>query len=122
MSWENIQIEGKGTITNPTIQTPIVNTKPTPNANYIKYTSFKEKVRNNESVIGKKIILEKIYFNSGSDELQDNSMVQLDEIAQLIQSNSRLKMEFSGHTDDVGNETSNTVSYTHLTLPTNREV
>ena len=110
LTWNNIKMKGVGTssnATNSSSQAPIINTSPVPNTKYIKYTSFKEKVRNNESVIGKKIILEKIYFNSGSDDLLDGSVTQLDELAQLIQSNSRLKMEFSGHTDNVGDKTSN---------------
>jgi len=58
-------------------------------------------------VVGKKIILEKIYFDSGSDVILASSYRQLDQLTQLMKSNLGLKLEISGHTDNVGEDLPN---------------
>ena len=78
-----------------------------PNQNYIAYNDFETKVRNNEVVTGKKVVLEKIYFTSGSDEILSESNIQLDKMAELLSLNESLNVEISGHTDDVGDDVSN---------------
>lgn len=74
---------------------------------YITYQELETKIRNNENITGKKIVLEKIYFATGSDDLLVTSYVQLDELANLMAANGNVNVEISGHTDDVGDDTSN---------------
>ncbi len=52
-------------------------------------------------------ILNNIYFDEGSYELKPESMTELSKLAELIWRNPSLKVEISGHTDDVGNEEAN---------------
>jgi outer membrane protein OmpA-like peptidoglycan-associated protein len=105
--WNNINIKGtageKSTVMETPKETKINRT------NYIVYNDFETKVRNRENVVGKKIILEKIYFATGSDEILTNSHIQLNRLAQLMQTNSNLKVEISGHTDNVGDNIQNMV-------------
>ena len=95
LSWENQSISGSGTQAS----------KPGPE--YLDYPEFESKVRGNEPVVGNKVILNNIYFSSGSDQLLSNSFDQLNQLGQLMSLYSNLKVEVSGHTDDVGDDTSN---------------
>lgn len=108
LDWENIRISGIAPSVSPSGNTssPRINQA---RSAYINYSDFEVKVRNNENVVGKKIILERIYFESGSDELQTNSHAQLNQLASLMQSNSQLKVVVSGHTDNVGEDMSNMI-------------
>lgn len=51
---------------------------------------------------GAKIVVENILFNSGKSTLKPSSFVELDKIANLLNENKEIKMEVSGHTDNVG--------------------
>lgn len=94
LSWENIPIVGGGD-------------GKQPGPEYMPYTDFEKKVRGNENVLGTKVILKKIYFSTGSDVILKNSHGQLDQLGDLLKLNSSLKVEVSGHTDDVGDDLSN---------------
>ncbi len=111
LDWSLIDIMGEGQYLNSSASGNAMNstnsTTTTARPNYIAYRDFETKVRNNENVVGKKIILENIYFNSGSDDILNTSYSQLDQLAQLLQSNGGLKVEVSGHTDDVGEDIPN---------------
>ncbi len=103
--WNDINIEGVGSTPSRVVE---VEPKTRPNrTNYIAYKEFETKVRNKENVSGKKIILEKIYFNTGSDEILNNSHTQLNQLAQLMTLNQNLKLEISGHTDNIGEDKKN---------------
>ena len=119
LQWDNISLSGQSwSSSNPT-PTSASNTSNSisanntndsfisKNGNYINYRDFSTGIKNNVRVTGKKIILEQINFNTGSAEILDNSIPQLSEVASLMLSNSYLKMEFSGHTDNVGDDTNN---------------
>ncbi len=95
MIWENIHIKGDAVQENQ------------PKQKYIQYTEFEEKIRKNQNVIGTKVILKKIYFSSGSDVILKESFAQLNQLGELLKLNSRLKVEVSGHTDNVGDDLSN---------------
>lgn len=52
-------------------------------------------------------ILNNIYFDPASWELKPESQVELSKLAELIWRNPTLKVEISGHTDDVGSPSAN---------------
>jgi outer membrane protein OmpA-like peptidoglycan-associated protein/Tol biopolymer transport system component len=54
-----------------------------------------------------KEVLENIFFDSGSAVLRKESDIELKKIKELLQKNMSLKVEISGHTDDIGNELTN---------------
>ena len=56
---------------------------------------------------GEKIVLRNIFFESGSAELKKESAAELDKLFQFMTFNSTMKVEISGHTDDVGNDEAN---------------
>ena len=57
-------------------------------------------------IIGKSIILKNLFFDTGASELLPASVPELERISKIIQDRS-LKVEISGHTDNVGNDTDN---------------
>ena len=56
---------------------------------------------------GESIVLKNIFFASGSYELEDKSFVELNKLYTLLEHNKSLKIEISGHTDNVGDEKAN---------------
>lgn len=52
---------------------------------------------------GTKITLHNIFFESGSFELLEKSKTELNKLAQFLTKNKNIKIEVSGHTDNVGN-------------------
>ena len=63
---------------------------------------------------GSKIVLNNIFFHTGSAELQSSSAIELEKVVQLLQDNQTLRIEISGHTDNIGKAADN------LTLSNNR--
>ncbi len=51
---------------------------------------------------GAAIILKNIFFNTKKFELKPESIAELDKIVQLLNDNLKLKIQISGHTDNVG--------------------
>ena len=76
---------------------------------YILFDSLKVEAKSKDKVLGKKIILENIYFKSGSYQILPRSFQQLDELAQLLANNSYMRLEVSGHTDNVGDPNGNVI-------------
>lgn len=56
---------------------------------------------------GAKMVLENIYFAFDSDELDSTSYEELARVAVLLKNHPHLKVEISGHTDNVGPKTYN---------------
>ncbi|MGB3798388.1 MAG: OmpA family protein [Lewinella sp.] len=108
LRWDKISLEGEGEVQQ-TGQSVRDVAAPADNAQYISYVTFRKEASTREKVAGKKIILDDIYFDSGSDALQSRSYTQLQELATLLQANPDLVIEISGHTDNVGTESSNTL-------------
>ena len=54
-----------------------------------------------------KEVLENIFFDSGSAVLRKESDIELKKLKELLQKNATLKVEISGHTDDIGNDLTN---------------
>jgi len=63
---------------------------------------------------GSKIVLNNIFFNTGSADLQPASAIELEKLVLLLQENQTLRIEISGHTDNIGKDADN------LTLSNNR--
>jgi outer membrane protein OmpA-like peptidoglycan-associated protein len=57
--------------------------------------------------VGKKVVLENIYFETGSDKLKPESYAELDRVVKLLENNASIKLEISGHTDNVGSYIAN---------------
>ncbi len=57
--------------------------------------------------VGKKIVLNNIFFETGSAELSNESTLELKRILEFMKKESSIKIEISGHTDNVGSEESN---------------
>jgi len=52
--------------------------------------------------IGKKVVLENIYFETNSSTLKTTSYPELERVVRLMKDNPGIKLEISGHTDNVG--------------------
>jgi outer membrane protein OmpA-like peptidoglycan-associated protein/tetratricopeptide (TPR) repeat protein len=57
---------------------------------------------------GVKIVLKNIYFESGKAVLTPESFTELDKVVKFMQETPELKIEISGHTDNVGSAALNT--------------
>lgn len=57
--------------------------------------------------VGKSIVLNNIFFQTGSAELSTESTLELERIIEFMKSESTMKIEIGGHTDDVGSDASN---------------
>ena len=57
--------------------------------------------------IGASIILENVFFESGMSELSKESEFELKRVIKLMEDNPLIKIEISGHTDNIGNKTAN---------------
>ncbi len=58
--------------------------------------------------VGSKIVLKNIYFESGKAKLTPASSTELDKLVTFLQDNNEIKVEISGHTDNVGSAALNT--------------
>jgi len=59
--------------------------------------------------IGNKVILNNIFFDTNSFELKTESLSELDKLVEFMSLNTTVKIEISGHTDNVGNDKANQV-------------
>ncbi len=57
--------------------------------------------------VGAKVILKNIYFETGKSTLKSESYASLDNVVRLLESNETIRIEISGHTDNVGSLSSN---------------
>jgi outer membrane protein OmpA-like peptidoglycan-associated protein len=60
-----------------------------------------------EATAGKNIVLNKIYFETGSAAVNANTSADLKKLIQFMTDNPSTNLEIEGHTDNVGNEQSN---------------
>ena len=56
---------------------------------------------------GAKTTLNNIFFESAKWDLLPESRAELDEVVQLLKDNPKLRVEISGHTDDIGSPEAN---------------
>ena len=57
--------------------------------------------------VGAKVILKNIYFESGKSTLKTESYTSLNNVVKLLEANPTLRIEISGHTDNVGSMKTN---------------
>jgi outer membrane protein OmpA-like peptidoglycan-associated protein len=58
--------------------------------------------------VGAKVVLENIYFETGKATLIPDSYPQLNQIISFLENNETIRLELSGHTDNVGSMKLNT--------------
>lgn len=58
---------------------------------------------------GEKVVLRNVFFNTASAELKKESKAELDKLVKFLQGNPTLKIQLSGHTDNVGDDKANQV-------------
>jgi len=58
--------------------------------------------------VGAKVILKNIYFEFGKSTLKPESFTSLDNVVKLMESNETIRIEISGHTDNIGSLKTNT--------------
>ena len=55
----------------------------------------------------KAVILKNVFFETGSAELKEASLIELNRLKTLLETNPDLKIQINGHTDNVGSEEDN---------------
>ncbi len=75
--------------------------------NYLSIDEIRTALQANKSVVGKRVILDNIYFQKSTSTLLANSHEFLLKIAKIMQENNNFCIKISGHTDNIGNEHSN---------------
>ncbi|HCD52897.1 MAG TPA: hypothetical protein DEQ34_10640 [Balneolaceae bacterium] len=70
------------------------------------YKEVRKDIQLTEANEGARIVLENIYFDTGSDNLRSESMQELDRLYDIM-AKSTLVVEIGGHTDNVGSDESN---------------
>lgn len=56
---------------------------------------------------GLKVVLKNVFFDTNKYDLKPESKVELDKLVTFLTTNPDMKIELSGHTDDVGNDNEN---------------
>lgn len=64
-------------------------------------------VENSVAEISQPVVLENIFFNSGSARLLEKSMVEIKQLFSLLSKEKQLKIRITGHTDNEGNQDTN---------------
>ena len=54
-----------------------------------------------------KIVLRNVFFDTDKATLKPMSYIELDKLAEIMTNNPKMKIEISGHTDNVGTKTYN---------------
>ena len=58
---------------------------------------------------GAAVVLNNLFFDTGKYDLEIKSKTELNKLIRFLQQNEKIKMEISGHTDDVGSDNDNQV-------------
>ncbi|MBP7734536.1 MAG: OmpA family protein [Spirochaetes bacterium] len=72
-----------------------------------QYKEINEDILLEPIVVGANIVLNNMYFEFRSFKLLRESKYELNRIIQLMKENPTMKVEISGHTDNIGSETAN---------------
>lgn len=67
-----------------------------------EYAEIKKDLLLTPIEVGQKVVLNNLFFDFGKSELRKESYLELNRLAELFKKNSALKIEISGHTDNVG--------------------
>lgn len=74
---------------------------------YGDYNLVDKEIELKNIAVGSKIALRNIFFATGSATLTKESNAELDRLVKLLKDVPKLKIEISGHTDNVGSESMN---------------
>jgi outer membrane protein OmpA-like peptidoglycan-associated protein len=66
------------------------------------YREVKKEIKLISAKPGAKVVLKNIFFDTGKSELRPESSSELQRLVKLLQTNPALKIEVSGHTDNIG--------------------
>lgn len=70
-------------------------------------TAYEKNIALEPVIVGSKMVLNNVFFASGSDSLYRTSYPELDKLVSFLKNNTSLSVEVSGHTDNVGGEEAN---------------
>lgn len=73
----------------------------------IKNDTLRQNFALDKVEVGKKVVLENIYFETNSAKLKSSSYPELERVVKLLKGNPGVKLEISGHTDNVGSYLAN---------------
>jgi outer membrane protein OmpA-like peptidoglycan-associated protein len=57
--------------------------------------------------LGAKVVMKNIFFETGKNTMKQESFQQLNNVIEFMKDNNTLKLEISGHTDNVGSLSAN---------------
>lgn len=87
------------------------------NLDLLTITEYQEIEKNLSMVpieVGQTVRINNLFFDSGKSEIKEESIPELSRLINLMQTNSKMVIKISGHTDDIGSDTDN------ITLSKNR--
>ncbi|MDY0216588.1 MAG: OmpA family protein [Bacteroidales bacterium] len=67
-----------------------------------KYQEIEKEIALKKMEVGQRIVLRNIFFDFNKSSLRDESTTELENLLALLKENSKMKIEISGHTDNVG--------------------
>jgi len=79
------------------------------NGEYSKMQPYQKDVHLKRIELDESVILKNVFFNTNEWELKPISQVELNKLFTLLQQNPKMRIEISGHTDNVGSEEHNRV-------------
>ncbi|MFL5729706.1 MAG: OmpA family protein [Cytophagaceae bacterium] len=71
------------------------------------YKEIKKEIRLSSAKQGAKVVLKNIFFESGKSEIRPQSTPELQRLIRVMKDNPSIKIEISGHTDNVGDPKAN---------------
>lgn len=72
-----------------------------------QFIEVKKDIRLQKLAVGKKIVLNNIFFESGKSDLKTESEIEINRLYELLTENPNIVVEISGHTDNIGDDKSN---------------
>jgi outer membrane protein OmpA-like peptidoglycan-associated protein len=72
-----------------------------------RFSEVKRDIALNPIARGSKVVLNNVFFETGSATLSGDSRVELRKVVDLLTTNRSVVIEVGGHTDNVGNEAAN---------------
>ena len=70
---------------------------------------YEKNVGMNKIKVGESVVLKNVFFETAKFDLKDQSRVELDKLTSFLEKNSKMKIELSGHTDNVGDKKMNQI-------------
>jgi outer membrane protein OmpA-like peptidoglycan-associated protein len=71
------------------------------------YKEIKKEIRLSSAKSGSKVVLKNIFFESGKSEISPQSSTELERLVKVLKDNPSIRIEISGHTDNVGDPKAN---------------